>query len=144
MRIAVGSDHVAYRFKLEIESHLREKNIEIVDFGADNEERTSYPLYAEKVCKAVAGNEFDLGILFFGTGVGMSIAANKVDGIRAVVCSEPYSAVLSRQHNNANILCLGARVIGIKLAKMIVDQWLAAEFEGGRHQTRLDMIAGME
>jgi len=144
MKIALGSDHVAYRFKLDIKSHIQEKNIDLVDFGSDNEERTSYPLYAEKVCKAVADNEFDLGILFCGTGVGMSIAAYKVDGIRAVVCSEPYSAVLSRQHNDANILCLGARVIGIELAKMIVDQWLAAEFEGGRHQTRLDMIARME
>ena len=94
--------------------------------------------------RAVASGEVDLGILICGTGVGISLAANKVKGIRAVVCSEPYSAKLSRQHNNTNILAFGARVIGIEMAKMIVDEWLNAEFLGGRHQTRVDMIMDIE
>lgn len=144
MKIAIGSDHVAYGFKLEIEEHLRQQGIDFVDFGAYDAQRTHYPMYAMKACRAVLSAECDLGMLFCGTGVGMSLAANKMRGIRAVVCSEPYSAVMSRQHNNANVLCLGARVVGVELAKMIVDQWLAASFEGGRHQERLDMIAKIE
>ncbi|HEX7393528.1 MAG TPA: ribose 5-phosphate isomerase B [Anaerolineaceae bacterium] len=144
MKIAIGSDHVAYRFKLEIEDYLKAQGIEFTDFGTDNEERTSYPIYATKACRAVLSGEYDYGLLFCGTGIGMSLTANKIRGIRAVVCSEPYSAVLSRQHNNTNVLCLGARVVGIELAKMIIDQWLAATFEGGRHQERLDMIAALE
>jgi ribose 5-phosphate isomerase B len=144
MKIAIGSDHVAYRFKLEIEAHLKAQGIAFTDFGTENEERTSYPIYAIKACRAVLSGEYDCALLFCGTGVGMSLTANKLRGIRAVVCSEPYSAVLSRQHNNTNVLCLGARVVGIELAKMIVDQWLAAAFEGGRHQDRLDMISALE
>ena len=144
MKIAIGSDHTAYRFKLEIIEHLQTKGIEVVDFGSHNEESTNYPIYALRACKAVVKGECDLGLLFCGTGVGMSLAANKVRKIRAVVCTEPYSAVLSRRHNNTNVLCLGARVVGVELAIMIIDLWLAAEFEGGRHQTRLDMIAELE
>jgi len=144
MKIAIGSDHVAYGFKLEIEEHLRQRGIDFVDFGAYDAQRTHYPTYAVKACQAVLSAECDLGMLFCGTGVGMSLAANKMRGIRAVVCSEPYSSGMSRQHNNANVLCLGARVVGVELAKMIVDQWLAASFEGGRHQERLDMIAKIE
>lgn len=144
MKIAIGNDHVAYRFKQEIEEHLKARGVEFVDFGANSEERTNYPTYAMKVCRAVLSGECDRGMLFCGTGVGMSLTANKFRKIRAVVCSEPYSAALSRQHNNTNVLCLGARVVGIELAKMIVDQWLDAEFEGGRHQNRLDMITAVE
>lgn len=144
MNIAIGSDHVAYRFKLEIEAHLKVHGIEFTDFGTDNEERTSYPIYAIKICRAVLSGKYDYGLLFCGTGIGMSLTANKIRGIRAVVCSEPYSAVLSRQHNNTNVLCLGARVVGIELAKMIIDQWLTASYEAGRHQERLDMIAKLE
>jgi ribose 5-phosphate isomerase B len=107
-------------------------------------ERTDYPRYASAVAQAIAAGEVDGGILICGTGVGISIAANKHPGIRAVVCSEPYSAQLSRQHNNTNILAFGARVIGLELAKMIVDAWLAAEFEGGRHQGRVDAIGAIE
>jgi len=144
MKIAIGNDHVAYQFKLEIEAHLQAKGVEFVDFGTDSPERAEYPVYAIRACKAVLSGECDRALLFCGTGVGMSLAANKMHKIRAVVCSEPYSAVLSRQHNNANVLCLGARVVGIELAKMIIDQWLAAEYEGGRHQARIDMISALE
>lgn len=144
MKIAIGSDHAAYRFKLDVEAHLKEKGIEFIDFGTDNEERTDYPTYAIRACKAVVKGECDRGLLFCGTGIGMSLTANKMHRIRAVVCSEPYSAVLSRNHNNTNVLCLGARVVGIGLAKMIIDMWLEAEYEGGRHQARLDMIAELE
>lgn len=144
MKIAIGSDHAAYRFKLEIEEFLTSRGIEFVDYGTDSESSTDYPIYARRVCRAVAAGEAERGLLFCGTGVGMSLVANKMHRIRAVVCSEPYSAVLSRQHNNTNVLCLGGRVVGVDLAKMIIEQWLAAEFQGGRHQTRLDMITELE
>lgn len=144
MKIGIGCDHVAYDFKLELIEWLAGKGVECEDFGAPSSERTDYPIYAEKVSRAVASGRLERGILICGTGVGMSIAANKIKGIRAVVCSEPYSAMLSKQHNNTNILCFGARVIGIELAKMIVEQWLAAEYEGGRHATRVGLISKLE
>ena len=118
--------------------------MDIIDKGTHSESRTDYPIYAEAVARAVASGEADLGILICGSGIGISIAANKVHGIRAVVCSEPYSAKLSRQHNNTNVLAFGSRVIGAELAKMIVDEWLNAEFEGERHQTRVNMITQLE
>ena len=108
--------------------------------GTDSSERCDYPIYGEKVARAVADGKADLGIAICGTGVGISLAANRVPGIRAVVCSEPYSAALSRQHNNTNVLAFGARVIGIELAKLIVKNWLDAEFEGGRHAQRVKML----
>ncbi len=144
LKIALGSDHIGYPFKMEIDKYLLEKGFEVQDFGCYDENRTSYPTHAKAVCDAVTVGAYDRGILICGTGVGMSIAANKIHGIRAVVCSEPYSAQLSRQHNNTNILAFGARVVGIELAKMIVDLWLASEYEGGRHQDRLDMISAFE
>lgn len=144
MKIAIGSDHVGYDMKSEIIEYLQEKGYEIEDFGAHSDEKTDYPIYGKLVAEAVASKQCDLGILICGTGVGISIAANKVDNIRAVVCSEPYSARLSRQHNNANILAFGARVVGLELAKMIVDEFLTTEFEGGRHQRRVDMISEIE
>lgn len=144
MKIAFGNDHSAYEMKIEIIDHLKELGHEIVDFGTNEPSSTDYPVYAKKVSYAVTIGECDLGILICGTGVGMSLTANKVPGIRAVVCSEPYSAALSRRHNNTNVLCFGARVIGVELAKMIVDEWLMAEFEGGRHQRRIDMIMALE
>jgi ribose 5-phosphate isomerase B len=144
MKIALGCDHAAYRFKLEIEEYLRSEGIECVDYGTDSDSSTDYPTYAKRVCRAVVAGEAERGLLFCGTGVGMSLVANKMHRIRAVVCSEPYSAVLSRQHNNTNVLCLGARVVGVELAKMIIDQWLAAEYQGGKHQRRLDMITELE
>ena len=144
MTIAVGNDHVALEMKREIVRYLEEKGHRVLNVGTDSPERTDYPVWGEKAAQLVASGEADRGILICGTGVGISLAANKVKGIRAVVCSEPYSARLSRQHNDTNILAFGARVIGIELAKMIVDEWLAASFEGGRHQRRVEMIAQIE
>ena len=123
---------------------MKEKGIEVKDFGTNSTERTDYPIYGEAVANAVASKEFDKGILICGTGVGISLAANKVNGIRAVVCSEPYSALLSRQHNDTNILAFGARVVGLDLALMIVDTWLSGVYEGGRHARRVQMISDIE
>lgn len=144
MKIALGSDHVGYDLKTKIAEHLQSKGIETQDFGSCDSNRCDYPIYGEQVARAVAKGDFDKGILICGTGVGISISANKVKGIRAVVCSEPYSALLSRQHNDTNILAFGARVVGEDLAKMIVDAWLSGEYEGGRHQKRLDLIQEIE
>lgn len=143
-RIAIGCDHVGFILKDEILEHLRQRGIEALDKGTWSSERTDYPRYASAVAQAIVTGEADGGILICGTGVGISITANKHPGIRAVVCSEPYSAQLSRQHNNTNVLAFGARVIGLELAKMIVDAWLDSEFEGGRHQARIDAIAAIE
>ncbi|HET6823760.1 MAG TPA: ribose 5-phosphate isomerase B [Anaerolineales bacterium] len=143
-RIAIGSDHVGLPLKAEIKKYLDEMGYAYQDFGAQSAERTDYPLFAKDVTSAISSGAADLGILICGTGVGMSITANKVNGIRAVVCSEPYSAMLSRQHNNTNVLALGARVIGPELARMIVKSWLEAEFEGGRHASRLEIISQIE
>lgn len=140
MKIAIGNDHIAIEMKREISEHLVALGHEILNMGTDSPERCDYPVYGENVARLVASGEADLGILVCGTGVGISLAANKVRGIRAVVCSEPYTAKLSREHNNTNILAFGSRVVGINLAKMIVDSWLHAEFEGGRHQRRIDML----
>ena len=144
MKIGIGNDHAAVDMKNQVVEYLEGKGYEVVNFGTDTYESCNYPEYGEKVGRAVEAGDVDLGILICGTGVGISLAANKVKGVRAVVCSEPYSAKLSRQHNNTNILAFGARVIGIELAKMIIDEWLNAEFEGGRHQTRVDMITAIE
>ena len=130
--------------KNEIMAYLEEKGYEVVNVGTDSPERFNYPVSGYKVAKMVASGEVDGGILICGTGVGISLAANKVKGIRAVVCSEPYSARLSRMHNNTNIVAFGARVIGVETAKDIVDAWLGAEYEGGRHQVRVDMLAEIE
>lgn len=143
-RIAFGCDHVGFILKADILAHLHARGVEVVDKGTWSPERTDYPTYASAVAQAVSAGEVEGGILICGTGVGIAITANKFAGIRAVVCSEPYSAQLSRQHNNTNILALGSRVVGLELAKMIVDTWLAATFEGGRHQGRIDAIAAIE
>lgn len=144
MKIGIGNDHAGVELKNEIVAHLQKRGCEVVNFGTDTHDRCNYPEYGEKVGRAVAAKEVDFGILICGTGVGISLAANKVEGIRAVVCSEPYSAKLSKEHNNTNVLALGARVVGSEMAKMIVDEWLDAEFMGGRHQTRVDMIMAIE
>ncbi|MBO5788696.1 MAG: ribose 5-phosphate isomerase B [Clostridia bacterium] len=123
---------------------LEERGIEYKDYGCYSEERCDYPVYGAAAARAVASGECEKGIICCGTGVGISIVANKIKGIRCVVCSEPYSAKLSRMHNNSNMLSLGARVIGTELARMIVEAWLDAEFEGGRHQPRVDMITEIE
>lgn len=142
--IAIGSDHVGYELKETIKEYLKGKNIEFKDFGAYSTERADYPEFGEKVGKAVSSGECEKGLLFCGSGVGISISANKVKGIRAVVCSEPYSAKLSRLHNDTNILSIGARVVGVELAKMIIDIWLETSFEGGRHLNRVKMIEEIE
>ena len=144
MKIAIGNDHVAVELKNHIKEYVEKKGHTVVNFGTDSSESCDYPIYGEKVARAVAGGECDLGILICGTGIGISLAANKVKGIRAAVCSEPYSARLTRQHNNANIIAFGARVVGQAMAEMIVDEFLNAEYEGGRHQRRVDMITAIE
>ena len=140
MKIVIGNDHTAVEMKKEIMAYLQQKGHEVINIGTDSTDSFHYPIAGYRAAKIVAAGEADLGIIICGTGVGISLAANKVEGIRCVVCSEPYSAELSRRHNNTNMLAFGARVIGPELAKMIVDAWLNAEFEGGRHQTRVDML----
>lgn len=143
-KIAVGADHGGYELKHLIVEHLRRQGYEVQDLGTHGPEPVDYPDYAQQVARAVAAGEYDLGILICGTGIGMSIAANKIVGIRAAVCGDTYSARMSRLHNNANILCLGGRVLGPGLALDIVDAWLSAEFEGGRHARRVEKIRQME
>lgn len=138
--IALGSDHAGLPLKREIIKYLEARHLEYKDYGTYTEESCDYPDFGEAVARAVASGECGRGLLFCGTGVGISIAANKVRGIRAVVCSEGYSAEMSRRHNDANILALGARVVGPGLAEHIVDLWLNTEFEGGRHARRVDKL----
>ncbi|MCF1684681.1 ribose 5-phosphate isomerase B [Tetragenococcus halophilus] len=144
MKLAMGSDHVGWELKQEISEYIQSLGHETVDFGAYSSERTDYPKYGKKVAEEVASGQFDGGVLICGTGVGISISANKVKGIRAVVCSEPYTAKLSKQHNNTNIVAFGSRVVGVDLAKMIVKEWLEASYEGGRHAKRVNMIGEIE
>ena len=138
--IAIGCDHVGFELKNYVIGYLQKNGHIIKDFGTHNTERTDYPVYGHAVANAVAKGECEKGIVICGTGVGISIAANKVKGIRAVVCSEPYSALLSRQHNDTNVLAFGSRVVGCDLALMIVEAWLSGEFEGGRHKNRIDSL----
>jgi len=144
MRIAIGNDHAAIELKEELKAWLASEGHVVEDFGCGIGETAQYPLSAGKVAGAVTSGKCELGLLLCGTGVGISIAANKVRGIRACCCSEPYSAMLSRQHNDTNVLCMGARVVGSELAKMIAAAWLNAAFEGGRHAARVEMIKEME
>ena len=142
--IALGSDHAGLPLKKEIIALLEEMNIPYHDYGTYTSDSCDYAMFAQRAAKAVVSGECERGILCCGTGIGISIAANKVKGIRCVVCSEPYSAQMSRLHNNANVLAMGARVVGTDLAKMIARIWLETPFEGGRHQKRIDMIAAIE
>ena len=144
MKLAIGNDHVAVEMKKEIREYLEGKGYEVINVGTDSSERFNYPVSGYKVARMVADGEVDGGILICGTGVGISLSANKVHGIRACVCSDPYTAKLSKQHNNTNLIAFGARVIGIETAKMIVDEWLNAKYEGGRHQIRIDQIREIE
>ena len=144
MKIAMGNDHTAVELKNIIKAFVEEKGYEVLDLGTNSAESCDYPVYGEKVGRAVAQGEADLGIAICGTGVGISLAANKVKGIRACVCSEPYTAKLSKMHNNSNVLAFGARVVGSEMAKMITEEWLNAKYEGGRHQRRVDMLAEIE
>lgn len=138
--IALACDHGGYALKLEIMEYLKEKELPFQDFGTNSTESCDYPVYGAAAARAVAAGICGRGLLFCGTGVGISLAANRVRGIRAVVCSEPYSAELSRRHNDANVLCLGGRVVGPGLARQIVDVFLRTEFEGGRHARRVKML----
>ncbi|MBR5339804.1 MAG: ribose 5-phosphate isomerase B [Lachnospiraceae bacterium] len=144
MKLGIGNDHVGYEMKLEIKAYLEAKGHEVVDYGAYSAGRSDYPVYGELVARAVASGECDAGVLICGTGVGISVSANKVHGIRAAVCSEPVTAALSKRHNNANIIAFGARIVGIEMAKAIVDAWLDAEFEGGRHAHRVGLMMDIE
>ena len=143
--IALGSDHGGFLYKEELKKHLDAKGIAYVDFGTTSTESCDYPVYAEKVCKAIQSGECEKGILICGTGIGMSMCANKHNGIRAALCSDTFSARMTRVHNNANVICMGARVIGSCLAEDILFEFLGAEFEaGGRHEMRVDMMKDIE
>ncbi len=140
LKVAVGSDHGGFEYKEAVIDFLKSKNIEYTDMGTYTQDSCDYPVIAKKVCEKILAGEADRGILICGTGIGMSIAANKIKGIRASVCGDTFSARATRAHNNSNLLCLGQRVIGESLALDIVDMWLKTDFEGGRHQRRIDMI----
>ena len=141
--IAIGSDHAGYALQCEIIKHLEEKGIEFIDCGCSGES-VDYPDIAEKTCAKVVSGEADKGILICGTGVGISISANKINGIRAALCGDWYSAKYTRLHNDANVLCMGGRVIGAGLAIEITDIFLETEFEGGRHARRVEKIMKLE
>lgn len=144
MKIAIGSDHAGFEMKEKIKSFLRDSKYDFKDFGTDSEKSVDYPDFALKVARAVAKKEFERGILFCGTGLGMSIAANKIPGIRAVPCYDTEAARLSREHNDANILAIGARMIDVEKAKEIIKVWLETDFLGERHLRRVEKIRDME
>ncbi len=144
MKIAIGNDHAAVEMKNEIMEFVKQMGHEVENFGTDTNESCNYPQFGETVGQAVVNQDFDCGILICGTGVGISIAANKVNGVRAAVCSDVTTARLVKEHNNANIIAFGARIVGIELAKDIVKAYLEAEFAGDRHQKRIDMIHEIE
>lgn len=144
MKIAIGNDHGGVELKQHLVEYLKAQGVEVVNFGTDSTESNHYPIYAQKVGNAVVAGEYDYGILICGTGLGISISANKIKGVRCAVCSEPVSARLAREHNNANIVAMGARTIGPVVAEAIVDTFLHTAFQGGRHATRVNMIAALE
>ncbi len=144
MRIAIGCDHAAYAEKEEIKAYLESKGIEVVDKGCYSPDRANYPQYAAAVARAVTQGEVERGVLICGTGIGMSIVANKFKGIRATLCHNAFTAQACREHNDSNVLCMGARVLDIAQMKEIVDIWLTTEFGGGRHAERLAMITELE
>lgn len=139
-RIIIGCDHGGLNLKNKVVDHLKEIGYEVEDVGTYTPDSVDYPIYAKKVAHAVADGKYEKGIIICGTGIGVSIVANKVKGIRASLCGDTFSAKATRQHNNSNILCMGERVIGAGLALDIVDIWLTTEYEGGRHQRRIDMM----
>ncbi len=142
--IAIGCDHGGFELKNELIRHLKENNVEIKDFGCYTTDSVDYPDIAEVVCESVVSGECEKGILVCGTGIGMSIAANKIKGIRAALLSDTFSAKMTAAHNNSNVIALGGRVTGPELAKEIVDAYLSSEFLGGRHQNRVDKITKLE
>ena len=143
-KITVGCDHAGFTLKKIVISHLQERGFEVLDVGTHSTDSCDYPQIAHELCKNIQNGTTELGILICGTGVGMSMCANKYDGIRAALCGDTYSAKMTRQHNDANVLCMGARVIGSCLAIDILDNFLSNEFEGGRHAIRVGMIADIE
>lgn len=142
--LILASDHIGFHLKQDIKDFVRSLDYDCEDYGCFSEERVHYPIYAYRVASEIAKNNFKKGILFCGTGVGMAIAANKVPGIRAVNCIDSYTAQMSREHNNANILTIGSKVLSTGLARIIVKTWLESEYEGGRHDERLEMISSIE
>ncbi len=144
MKIAIGCDHAGFQYKEIVKKHLQEKGFEVLDKGTYSEERVDYPVYGEAVANAVASGEADKGIVICGTGIGISIAANKVKGIRAALCTNEYMARMARKHNDANILAFGARVLGIDVVLGIVDEFFSTDFEGGRHEKRVNLIKEIE
>ena len=143
-KILLGADHGGFELKEHIKSHLTNCGFEVVDVGTNSTDSCDYPIFANKLCRGIQNGEAELGILVCGTGIGMSIAANKHKGIRAAACSDTFSARLTRLHNNSNVLCLGARVLGAGLALDLVDAFVGAEFEGERHTRRLSLIDKIE
>ena len=144
MKIVLGCDHAGFNIKDKVREHIESKGYEVVEVGTYSADSCHYPIFAKAACKKILDGECELGILICGTGIGISLAANKVKGIRAAVCSDAYSASMTRRHNNSNILAFGSRVVGQGTAETIVDAFLGAEYEGGRHQTRVDMISDIE
>jgi ribose 5-phosphate isomerase B len=144
MKIALGSDHAGFELKENLRSYLTEREVEVLDLGAFSDAPVDYPDVAEKVAEKVSRGEAQRGLLICGTGIGMSIVANRFPGVRAALCHDVYTARISREHNNANILALGGRLIGKGLAREILKVWLEAEFQGGRHERRLGKIAELE
>ncbi len=143
--IFIGCDAAGYKLKEEIKEYITKKGYQVFDMGCNSEESCHYPIFADKVCQAVQKcPDTSFGILICGTGIGMSMCANKYKGIRAGLCGDTFSAEMTRKHNDANVLCMGARVIKARLAKQITDEFLKHDFEGGRHQIRLDMMAANE
>ncbi len=140
MKIAIASDHGGFSLKGIVKDHLLSRGITVTDLGTDSEESVDYPVYGQKCAEAVANGQADLGIVICGTGIGISIAANKIKGIRCALCTSTEMARLAKEHNNANMLALGGRTTEPGLAKDIVDSWLDAVFQGGRHQRRVDML----
>lgn len=143
-KIAIGSDHAGFAIKEALKKHLLEKGYDVADFGTDSEASCDYPDFAFQVADCVAAKKADKGVLICGTGIGMSMAANKHKGIRAACCSDTFSARMTRAHNDANVLCLGGRVVGFGLATDLVELFLNTEFEGGRHQVRVDMLTALD
>ena len=142
--VYIANDHAAVDLKNELCDYIESLGFHVINLGTDEKASVNYPEYAEKAAKAVLADPGSLGVLICGTGIGIGIAASKVKGIRVCTCSDVYSAELSKRHNNSNILTMGARVVGVDLAKMIATHWLTAEFEGGRHQRRVDEITAIE
>ena len=143
-RIIMGSDHAGYNLKLKVKAHLESRGFEVVDVGTNTPESCNYTVYADALCQAIAAGEADLGILVCGTGIGMSIAANKHKGIRAACCENTFSARMTRMHNDANVLCIGERVMGYGLACDMADLFVDTPFEGGRHQARVDDLNALD